>query len=375
MDKNKIIYDRNRLVTKLLWFSLLLGLMADIVNDAPPEAVVSLVAIGLLCAGTSTILTYKRIFEFGVRYIVLLGLSLLAYFIIYFSPHIANYLLLYYCLGVVTLYHDFGLIIVKGIINLFFTNYFFSMYRDTMFIGLQNSNLVTLNLFLILTTLVLAFQSKIGADMRKTLEKNNRKSKETNMKLEEIFEHIGITAKTLNDFSQNFTKNIDPIRKISKIVKESFTEIASSIETQAQGVCNINKSMFQSKDKIAELSAASVNMREISATTSRVSNDGNKEIGLLKEEFKRVDTNIEDTICLMNDLNKKTGRIGNILNIIAEVANQTDLLALNATVEAARAGEHGSSFSIVAEEIGKFAENSKISTEEISQILNEVGKK
>lgn len=132
----------------------------DILNKAPANIIIILVVVGCSLASLSTFCIYKRLFEVQQRYIVLLGLSLVTYLIISSKPHIANYLLLYYSLAVITFYHDFIIIIISGIINLAFTNYFFSLHKDTMFIGLQDRHLITLNLIMILVTVVLAFQSK-----------------------------------------------------------------------------------------------------------------------------------------------------------------------------------------------------------------------
>lgn len=375
MDKNQSVHERNKLVVKLLWFSLVLALITDIVNKVPFAAIIALVIIGLTCAGLSTILTYKRKYETYVKYVILVGLALLVYFIITSNPHMANYILLYYFLAIITLYHDFKLIIFAGIINLFFTNYFFFAYKDTMFLGLHNNHLVTLNLFLILISFVLAFQSKIGADMRKKLEENNEKSKENNIQLEKMFEQTRNTSKTLSQFSSNLMNNVKAIGEISSEITIAFTEIASSVELQAQSANDINQSMVQSNVEIQLVSEASTVMRELSNSTADVSSDGNKEINSLKDEFGKVNINIDDTVTLMNELNKQAKQIGVILNTINEIAEQTNLLALNAAIEAARAGENGKGFAVVAEEIRKLAENSRQSTEEIAFILNEVQEK
>ena len=71
-------------------------------------------------------------------------------------------------------------------------------------------------------------------------------------------------------------------------------------------------------------------------------------------------------------LNNKSKQIGDILEVIQNIANQTNLLALNAAIEAARAGEHGRGFAIVADEVRKLAEKSSVSSSEISKLICEI---
>lgn len=372
MDTTYTVCSRNKLVLKLLWFSILLASISNIINQAPMNEVITLLVIGFLGVGVSTYLTYKRKYEYQVRYIILTGLSLLVFIIISFSQDLPDYILLYYSLAVITLYHDSKLIIVDGIIVTFLNNYFFFTYSDTMFQGFEVTDSITLNLYLILTIFFLAFQTKIGTNMRKDLENSNKKSQEDNRILEKMFAQTRNTVKILNEFSSALMNNVKAMGETANEITMAFSQIAASVDSQAQSVNDINSSMLKSNDEILSVSEGSTSMRELSSVTVDTSNQGNNEIDILTEEFTKVGADIDSTVTLMNALNEQTNQIGAILNAINEISSKTNLLALNAAIEAARAGENGKGFAVVAEEVRKLAESSRQSTEEIALILNEV---
>lgn len=372
MNHNERVFERNKLVVKLMWLSLCLGIIVDIINQVPQTTLIVLISVGVLCGTLATVCTYRRIIEEQVKYIVVVGLVILAYLIIASNPHIGNYLLLYYCLALVTLYHDFRPIVMVGVANLFFTNYFYTVYKDTMFASLGTKQLISMNLFLVLITLVLAFQSKIGSKMRREMEANNEQTEEAKTQLEAMLHKMQDTAKTLNGFSKKLFDTIKVMGETSQETTATFSEIALSIESQAVSINGINESIKVSNEEIQSVSEASTTMKELSHSTFDVANEGNVQIDTLKEEIEQVNENINESVELMHQLNQKTKAIETILDAINDISDKTNLLALNASIEAARAGEQGRGFAVVAEEIRKLAESSRQSTEEIAHILSEV---
>ena len=141
MKEGNIIYSRNKLVLKIMWISLIFGIIVDIINKVPINTIITLVLSGLIFGGIATLFTYKRIFETKIKYIILAILTIISYLIISSNPHIGNYLMLYYALAIITFYHDFKPIIISGILNLILTNYFFVAFKDTMFIGLDKNQI------------------------------------------------------------------------------------------------------------------------------------------------------------------------------------------------------------------------------------------
>lgn len=149
---------------------------------------------------------------------------------------------------------------------------------------------------------------------------------------------------------------------------DQFTEgarvVAESSQTVAQGAQTQAASVEQMTASIEELVRSVDSIRQLASEADQLARRSS-------QSAEHGGAAVEKSISAMNAIRESSKRIGDIIQVISEIAGQTNLLALNAAIEAARAGEHGMGFAVVADEVRKLAERSNHAAQEIAQLIRE----
>jgi methyl-accepting chemotaxis protein len=162
-------------------------------------------------------------------------------------------------------------------------------------------------------------------------------------------------------------------------VRSSSTELQAAANQQASGAKEQAAAMTEIATTISELLATS---RQIAESAQRVAHNaeqtanaartGHGTVDLTHESISGIRRQVDQIVSHMLELGRKSQEIGAVLDIVSELAEQTNILAINATIEAAGAGEAGKRFAVVAEEIRKLADRVGGSTKEVRTLIDDV---
>jgi methyl-accepting chemotaxis protein len=162
-------------------------------------------------------------------------------------------------------------------------------------------------------------------------------------------------------------------------VQSSSVELQSTANQQASGAKQSSTAMDEISTTINELLATSRQIAEsaqrvahVAEETSTAARTGDQIVDKAHESVSAIKRHVDLIVTHMLDLGKKSQQIGGILEIINELAEQTNILSINATIEAAGAGDAGKRFAVVADEIRKLADRVGNSTKEIRILIEEV---
>lgn len=192
-------------------------------------------------------------------------------------------------------------------------------------------------------------------------------------------DEIGQLARSFNQMGEALSTMVSHIRKASEEVNSRAQALSGLSGGAYEGMEQQSGEITSMAGAVEEFSATSLNIADNMGNTERLAQENAQQTRIGRTSMQEASSSLEhiaealnSTATVINTLGQRSQEIGGIVGVITSIAEQTNLLALNAAIEAARAGEQGRGFAVVADEVRNLASRTRQATDEISGMIQSI---